>query len=42
MAQVLPLPGRIEESFVRRVEGLPAQTRLLLLATEPVGDPALV
>jgi DNA-binding CsgD family transcriptional regulator len=44
LAQVLPLPGRIEESFVRRVEGLPAQTRLLLVvaAAEPVGDPALV
>ncbi len=44
LAQVVPLPGRIEESFVRRVEGLPAQTRLLLVvaAAEPVGDPALV
>jgi DNA-binding CsgD family transcriptional regulator len=44
LAQVLPLPGRIEESFVRRVEALPAQSRLLLLvaAAEPAGDPALV
>jgi DNA-binding CsgD family transcriptional regulator len=44
LAQVLPLPGRIEESFVRRIESLPAQTRLLLLvaAAEPAGDPALV
>jgi DNA-binding CsgD family transcriptional regulator/tetratricopeptide (TPR) repeat protein len=40
----LPLPGRIEESFRRRLEALPADTRQLLLvaATEPVGDPALV
>jgi hypothetical protein len=40
----LPLSGRIEESFRRRLEALPADTRRLLLvaATEPVGDPALV
>ncbi|WP_205825469.1 hypothetical protein [Microbispora catharanthi] len=38
------LPGRIEQSFLARIEGLPAQTRLLLLvaAAEPVGDPSLV
>ena len=38
------LPGRIEHSFRRRAEGLPAQTQRLLLvaAAEPVGDPALV
>ena len=38
------LSGRIEESFQRRLEGLPAQTRRLLLvaAAEPVGDPVLV
>ena len=36
--------GRIEESFRRRLEGLPAATRLLMLvaAAEPAGDPALV
>jgi AAA ATPase domain len=38
------LAGRIEESFLRRLEELPFQTRLLLLvaAAEPVGDPALM
>ena len=37
-------PGRIEESFLRRIQTLPAHTRLLLLvaAAEPVGDPALL
>ena len=40
----LPLPGRIEQSFLRRLEGLPAETQRLLLvaATEPVGDPVLL
>jgi DNA-binding CsgD family transcriptional regulator len=39
-----PLTGRIEESYVRRLEAFPAQTRLLLLvaAAEPVGDPTLL
>ncbi|TCC51372.1 LuxR family transcriptional regulator [Kribbella capetownensis] len=38
------LAGRIEESFVRRLEPLPADTRLLLLAAaaEPLGDPTLL
>ncbi|MGI5321270.1 ATP-binding protein [Actinomadura nitritigenes] len=38
------LPGRIEESFLARIEGLPEQARLVLLiaAAEPTGDPALV
>jgi len=38
------LAGRIEESFRRRVEALPAHTRQLLVvaAAEPVGDPVLV
>jgi DNA-binding CsgD family transcriptional regulator len=38
------LSGGIEENFRRRVDGLPDQTRRLLLiaAAEPLGDPALV
>jgi DNA-binding NarL/FixJ family response regulator len=38
------LSGRIEESFLRRLDELPGETRLLLLlaAAEPVGDPALM
>jgi DNA-binding CsgD family transcriptional regulator len=40
----LPLSGRIEDSFRRRLEGLAAETQRLLLvaAAEPVGDPVLV
>jgi AAA ATPase domain len=40
----LPLSGRIEESFRRRLERLPADTQRLLLvaAAEPVGDPVLL
>src|SRR5215218_3095899 len=38
------LSGRIEESYLRRLEALPEETRLLLLvaAAEPVDDPLLV
>ena len=38
------LSGRIEDSFRRRLAGLPADTQRLLLvaASEPVGDPVLV
>src|SRR5205807_2139291 len=38
------LAGRIEDSFRRRLAGLPAETQRLLLvaAAEPVGDPVLV
>jgi DNA-binding CsgD family transcriptional regulator len=38
------LTGRIEQSFVRRLANLPADTRqmLLLAAAEPVGDPLLL
>jgi DNA-binding CsgD family transcriptional regulator len=40
----LPLPGRIEESFLRRAQQLPAATQRLLLvaAAEPTGEPALL
>jgi len=40
----LPLPGRIEDSFRRQIDALPAQARRLLLvaAADPTGDPALV
>src|SRR5262252_1205514 len=38
------VPARIEQGFRRRLEGLPGDTRLLMLvaAAEPVGDPVLV
>ncbi len=38
------LPGRIEDSFGRQLEGLPEQTRRLvtLAAADPSGDPLLV
>ena len=38
------LTGRIEESFVRRLDGLSDEARLLLLlaAAEPIGDPLLL
>ena len=40
----MPLSGRIEESFRRRLDALPADTRRLLqlAAADPVGDPVLV
>jgi DNA-binding CsgD family transcriptional regulator len=40
----VPLSGRIEESFRRRLDALPAESRrlLLLAAADPVGDPVLV
>src|SRR6266700_2698220 len=40
----VPLDGRIEESFGRQLEALPAQTRRLvqLAAADPTGDPVLV
>src|SRR3954452_2531189 len=40
----VPLSGSIEDSFRRRMDALPAETRrlLLLAAADPVGDPALV
>ena len=40
----VPLSGRIEESFRRRLDALPAETRRLLrlAAADPVGEPSLV
>jgi DNA-binding CsgD family transcriptional regulator len=40
----LPLSGRIEESFRRRLDGLPPETRRLMqvAAADPVGEPLLV
>ena len=42
--EVLPLASRIEQSFVRQLEPLPAETRRLLLtaAAEPLGDVTLL
>jgi DNA-binding CsgD family transcriptional regulator len=44
VAGPVPLAGRIEQSFLRRITPLPEATRrlLLLAAAEPVGDPALL
>ena len=41
---VMPLTSRIEQSFVRRVEALPLETRrlLVLAAAEPIGDVTLL
>jgi DNA-binding CsgD family transcriptional regulator len=40
----LPVAGRIEQSFLRRITPLPSVTQrlLLLAAAEPTGDPALL
>jgi DNA-binding CsgD family transcriptional regulator len=39
-----PVPGRVERSFQRRLDELPAETRRLLrvAAADPVGDPLLL
>jgi DNA-binding CsgD family transcriptional regulator len=44
LPRALPLQGRIEESFLRRLEALPIATQRLLLvaAAETAGDPALL
>lgn len=43
-AQTQALSGRIEDSFIRRLESLPGDTRRLFLvaAAEPTGDPLLL
>jgi len=44
VSDAMPLDGRIEESFARQLEALPAQTQRLvqLAAADPTGDPVLV
>jgi DNA-binding CsgD family transcriptional regulator len=44
LTDTMPLAGRIEEGFLRRLEPLPAETRRVLLtaAAEPGGDDALL
>jgi len=44
LPEAIPLAGRIEESFQRRLESLPAQTRRLLrlAAADPTGDSSLL
>src|SRR6201987_4997799 len=44
VSSAMPLDGRIEESFGRQLEALPAQTQRLvqLAAADPTGDPVLV
>jgi hypothetical protein len=44
LPDALPLSGKIEQSFLRRAESLPEDTRLLLVlaAAEPTGDAALM
>jgi DNA-binding CsgD family transcriptional regulator len=44
VSEAVPLDGRIEDSFRRQLEALPAQTRRLvqLAAADPSGDPVLV
>ena len=39
-----PVAGRIEEGYVRRLQGLPSDTQLLVLAAtaDPLGDPLLL
>jgi AAA ATPase-like protein len=39
-----PVVGKIEQSYTRRLRGLPSDTRLLVLAAaaEPLGDPVLL
>jgi hypothetical protein len=44
LPDAVPLSGRIEESFLRRLDALPTQTRRLLqlAAADPVGEPSLL
>jgi AAA ATPase domain len=44
LPESLPITGKIEESYIRRLKRLPPDTQLLLLcaAAEPIGDPVLL
>ena len=44
LPDALPVPGRLEESLLRRLERLPGETRRLLLvaAAEPIGESLLL
>jgi DNA-binding CsgD family transcriptional regulator len=44
LSTTMPVEARIENSFRRRVEALPDETRrlMVLAAVEPVGDPAVI
>jgi DNA-binding CsgD family transcriptional regulator len=44
LPDAMPLAGRIQESYRRRLDALPADTRVLVLVTaaDPVGDPVLM
>src|SRR5947209_1812187 len=44
LPDLVPLSGRIEESFLRRLEQLPDKTQLLVsvAAADPLGDPVLM
>jgi DNA-binding CsgD family transcriptional regulator len=44
LPELVPLSGRIEQTFLGRLEELPHESRMLLLvaAAEPVGEPALM
>jgi len=44
LSATVPVSARVEETFRRRLEALPPETRNLMLvaAAEPVGDPAVV
>ena len=44
LPDVMPIPGRIEESYLRRLDAMPSATRRLLqlAAADPVGEPSVL
>jgi DNA-binding CsgD family transcriptional regulator len=44
LPDVMPIPGRIEESYLRRLDAVPSATRRLLqlAAADPVGEPSVL